>query len=258
MIMAAILTGCSSSSLKDGLVLHSDFESSASDLTGNGHHGALAGAILSDDSAVGDKSVYFNGVDAYVEYPEGIYFEGDYSISIWCKWEECHLWDRIMDFNQDAPKSGNAVTWLIGRPAPETENNLWFDQWVQYEGKAVESILNQFERPADAYLEYNVSLNQWNHYVIVYNSASENPNGVSVNTMGENVPLEGVVSLYVDGVLVGQNTHCLKPQHVATKANWLGRSRFAPDPYFKGWMDDFRIYDRCLSEGEIKMLYNLK
>lgn len=256
--VALLLAGCSSNSLKDGLVLYSDFEQGAADLSGNGHDGSLEGAVLTDDCAVGSHAVYFNGVDAYVSYPEDIYFEGDYSISVWCKWEDCKLWNRIMDFNQDTPMSGNALTWLIGRPARDTQNNLWFDQWVFYDGIAVESILSQRNMPADAYLEYNVTLDQWNHYVIVYDSTAENPNGLSVNSKGENVPYEGVVRLYVDGKLVGTNTHCLKPQHAATTANWLGRSRFAPDPYFKGWMDEFRIYDRCLDEAEITELYNLK
>lgn len=40
-------------------------------------------------------------------------------------------------------------------------------------------------------------------------------------------------------------------------ANWLGRSRFAADPFFKGWMDDFRIYDRILSPKEVSALYAL-
>lgn len=258
-LLVAACGCCKNSSLNKGLVIHSDFEKDATDASANHFDGKLVGAVLSDDAVVGKKSVYFDGVDDYVEYPAGnVYFEGDYSISVWVKWETCKMWARILDFNQDAPMSGNAVTWLIGRPERGTENNMWFDQWVQYDGKAVESILSQRNvSPADAYVGHNVSTGVWEHYVLVYDSSAENPNGVQPNTKGENVPLEGVVTLYVNGQKAGENTHCLKPQHVATVANWLGRSRFAADPYFNGWMDDFRLYDRKLDEKEVLSLYKL-
>ena len=179
-------------------------------------------------------------------------------MSIWVKWETCKMWDRILDFNQSEPKGGNAVTWLVGRAASGTKNNMWLDQWVMYEGRAVESILDQrHSTPADAYLGYNIVPGYWDHYVVVYDSAAPNPHGVQKNTYGENVPLEGVVTFYVNGQKVGVNTHCLKPQPIPTVANWLGRSRFAADPYFNGWMDDFRLYDRKLSEEEILALYDL-
>ena len=245
--------------IEKGLVVHSDFEEDARDLGPNHYDGLLRmGAEISDDAAVGESSVYLDGLRAFVEYPEGkVYFDGDYSISIWVKWEECKLWDRILDFNQVMPMSGNAVTWLIGRPAEGTENNLWFDQWIVHEDIPVESILDQRAQPADAYLQYNVKVGQWDHYVVVYDSAARNPLGIQQNTKGENVPYRGKVTLYVNGEKVGENTHCLKPQPVPTVANWLGRSRFSADPHFKGWMDDFRIYDRKLSAKEVRALYEL-
>jgi hypothetical protein len=41
----------------------------------------------------------------------------------------------------------------------------------------------------------------------------------------------------------------------ATSQNWLGRSQFITvDPYFNGSLDDFRIYNRALSESEVRYL----
>ena len=247
------------STLSEGLVLHADFEGDASDRSANRYNGVLHGATITNDAIVGSHAVYFDGVDNYVAFPENqIYFSGDYAISVWCKTESLALWSRILDFNQDEPMSGNAVTWLIGRPATGTEGNLWLDQWVIHNGIAVESILNQRATPADAYLNYNIAANEWLHLVVVYDSVAENPLGVQKNTKDEDVPLEGVVTLYVNGEKKGVNIHCLKPQPRPTVANWLGRSRFAPDPYYKGWMDDFRIYNRVLTETEIHDLYQLR
>ena len=245
--------------LSKDLVLHTDFEGDASDRSPNRYDGVLHGAIITNDAVVGRHAVYFDGKDDYVAFPENqIYFSGDYTISVWCKIESLALWSRILDFNQETPMSGNAVTWLIGRPAAGTQGNLWFDQWVMHDGIAVESILNQRAAPANAYLNYNIVENEWQHLVVVYDSATENPLGIQKNTKGEDVPLEGAVTLYVNGEKKGTNIHCLKPQPRPTIANWLGRSRFAPDPYYKGWMDDFRIYNRTLSEKEIHDLYQLR
>jgi hypothetical protein len=44
----------------------------------------------------------------------------------------------------------------------------------------------------------------------------------------------------------------------ATANNWLGRSQFTSDPYFNGWLDDFRVYRRALSQSEIEALMALR
>lgn len=256
LLLCLIFSGCNT--VNNGLIIHSNFEPGENE-SEESPCWTLHGAVLSDDSIVGHGSIYFDGVDDYVEYPKDrIYFDGDYSISVWVKWKDCKMWNRIMDFNQDAPMSGNAVTWLIGRPAQGSENSLWFDQWVTYEGQAVESIVDQMTSPGEAYLGYDVKLDRWDHYVIVYDSSVDNPLGVVRNKKGLNVPYEGKVTFFLNGEKMGESYRCLKPQPISTSCNWLGRSRFAPDPFFNGWMDDFRIYDRKLGKKEINALYDLR
>ncbi|MBQ1693567.1 MAG: LamG domain-containing protein, partial [Bacteroidales bacterium] len=200
-----------------------------------------------------------DGNQAYVEYPEGkVYFDGSYSISIWVKWEECHVWDRILDFNQIMPQAGNAVTWRIGSNVDGKANSLWLDQWVlDNDNNPVSSIISLDNVPADAGLGYSVKLGQWDHYVVVYDVSASNPQGVKHNEKGQEIRYRGAVTLYVNGKKVGQNNHCFNPQPIPTVANWLGRSRYQGDPHFKGWMDDFRIYDRKLSASEVQTLYKL-
>jgi hypothetical protein len=61
--------------------------------------------------------------------------------------------------------------------------------------------------------------------------------------------------LYLDGDLVAQAPTDTLPSDVGeTTQNWLGRSQYVADPYFDGALDDFRIYDRALSAGEIRYL----
>ncbi len=59
--------------------------------------------------------------------------------------------------------------------------------------------------------------------------------------------------LYLDDVLVAQNTSLtLTPSSLGnTTRNWLGRSQYSGDAYFKGSYDEFIIYNYVLPESEI-------
>ena len=260
-ILCVLAAGCASrTDLEKGLVLYSDFEGNANDCSGHSLDGILRnGAEISDDCAVGESSVYFDGERAYVEYPAGeVYFAKNYSVSVWVKWDECREFSRIFDFDQVMPGDANSVSLLIGRQTEPAQNWLWFDQWaVIDDGLTVDSMLDVYNEPGDGYMGYDVKPGQWDHYVIVYNASAHNPLGTVENSKGRKVPFKGEVTLYVNGQKTGSTHHCMLPQDNPTVANWLGRSRFQAEPYFKGWMDDFRIYDRRLSENEIQALYQL-
>jgi len=63
-------------------------------------------------------------------------------------------------------------------------------------------------------------------------------------------------NLYVNGELVGSNSNMtLSPADLGmTTQNWIGRSQFSRDPNFVGSVDEFRIYNRALSQQELKEL----
>ena len=241
---------------QNGPILHVSFDKNGTDHSSNGRHGSLHGCTISSEAKVGGGSVLLDGQDDYISFPADVYFTDSYSISLWAKPLNAEQWTRFMDFNQDEPQTGNAITWLIGRK--DSGNNMWFDQWVMHDGKAVESILdfNKTE-PADAYLDYDVSIGEWHHFVITYQPDTLITEPFPKNINGEEVPIQGLVRLYVDGSLKSTSKLCLKPQSVPTTANWLGRSRYAADPYYHGFLDDFRIYDRKISHQEVVSLYEL-
>jgi hypothetical protein len=64
------------------------------------------------------------------------------------------------------------------------------------------------------------------------------------------------IKLYLDGVVVAQNTRAtLSPSDLGvTTNNWLGRSQYAVDAFYRGLIDDFRIYSRALTQAEIAYL----
>lgn len=71
------------------------------------------------------------------------------------------------------------------------------------------------------------------------------------------VTLEGrLATLYVDGVAVGRNPALDFPPYRlgATDRNWLGRSQEPRDPYLRGAIGDFRLYDGALPAAAVAAL----
>ena len=88
-----------------------------------------------------------------------------------------------------------------------------------------------------------IPANEWHHLAVTISD----PNSAGTRTF----------TLYLDGVQVGVNTAAiLTPSNLGlTTDNWLGRAQApAQERPYRGYLDDFRIYDRVLSEAEIKQL----
>jgi beta-xylosidase len=68
----------------------------------------------------------------------------------------------------------------------------------------------------------------------------------------------GQAILYVDGQVAARNdTVTLKPSDIGggrTTANYLGRSQYNADKYFRGKMKDVRLYNRALTSDEVSAL----
>lgn len=63
------------------------------------------------------------------------------------------------------------------------------------------------------------------------------------------------VTIYINGVKNASTTGItLRPSDVAPTLSYLGRSQFAADPAFKGYMSNVRIYNYALSAAEVKAL----
>ena len=200
------------------LIHHYPFTGDASDTTGNANGQLEGGATISGGAVV------FNGSSAYVSLPANLVSNlTSVSFEAWYTDYGSSMWARIYDFGNSlggAGAQGGGTSYMF-LAALSGSGGL---RGAYNEGSGEED-LDIATRPAVG-VEHHV-----------------------VWTQDANAQL---ASVYVDGVLMGQNTSfAFTPAAIgATENDWLGRSQYN-DPYFYGTIDDFRIYDGALSSLQI-------
>ncbi|MGW4943398.1 family 43 glycosylhydrolase [Actinoplanes sp. NPDC004185] len=206
----------------DGLVAHYALDQSSGntvvDSSGNGNNATVAGGTTWSDG-----SLTFGGTDGYVKLPDNA-MAGmramTVSTDVWidpAQQKPYFLWGMG---NTDSGGAGNGYVFSTGdnyRAAIASGN------WTTEQGTATGSALS---RGSWRTLTYTVG--------------------------------DGTATLYLDGRQVARNTAVtVTPGSIGngiTKANYLGRSVYAADKFFKGRMRDVSIYNRALTAAEVARL----
>ncbi len=209
-------TGEEPTSLRVGLVGHWDFLGNANDLSTKGHHGAVVGAIPAKDRKGKDNSAFqFNGETDYIQL------------------------GNITSFGFGGIKPYTIASWVKPDSAFGTIISKWNGGvsagWylrVKLDGIAA-SYRNVVPWTSNA-LE-PIQPNKWNHVLTKYDGAH--------------------LYIYVNGELVAQDPFKSQPNDTQTDV-LIGahHSQNKIASFFKGVIDDVRMYDRDLTQDEIKWL----
>ncbi len=223
--------------LPDGLIVHYTFDGSSgttvSDQSGNNKNGTLVGAVATIEQGAGktagatDDALHLGPQTTAVNY---LHLANDittglenFSIAAWFKLDKFEVWPRLFDFG-----SGTRDCMFIVPQAGGT-NTVRFA--IKRDNSA-EQIING--------TNITSRVDEWIHVAVSVDYTQSTGTG----------------KLYIDGVLVGTNTGLtIKPKDLlgVNNKNYIGKGQFN-DNGLNGFVDDFRVYNRALTETEILML----
>jgi len=203
-----------------GLVALYTMDGNVQDTSGKNYNGTIRGDASYEPGYSG-QALVFNGTNAYVDLPLGPLMPtlSDTTVATHVYFAGgSGSWQRIFDFG-----SGTSA-YMFLCPRQGTAGNMRFGI---RSASVNEQIVNS---PGPMTVG-------WHHTAIVINSQTR------------------TLTLYLDGQPVASAATVLVPKDIGTTTqNWIGRSQYDADAYFFGSIDDFRIYNRALSEAELRYL----
>ena len=208
-------------SLTNGLVVYYPFNGNANDASGNGNNGTVDGATLTTDRfGKANSAYYFNGVSSDILVPETIFgaTNAAWTVSVWI----------TLDSGQYSAEQD-----VFHKSSLNGEMNIEVGN-----GQIGFGVLTASKASFATYVP--LPTNSTMHIVGVYQKGQS-------------------LSLYVNGVLLGNvpvsNENLWTSSFPLTSA--LGSYHYNSGPYnwFRGTIDDFRVYTRALSASDVQQLY---
>lgn len=226
LLTGSVILNSSATVITDQLVAHYPFNGNADDESGNGHDGTVNGATLSVDRFGNANGAYsFDGINDSIVISDEAAFDFErtdaFSQSFWIKTDRTGS-DRFIFSKLESPyvDRGFGTDLVDGR--------LRFYLINDHPSNEIRVDTDHF-----------ISDNQWHHIVVAYDGSS----------------LAAGVSIYVDNSLVDKvvGVDRLTGSILNDVTPSIGYRK--DQDYFKGIVDDLRIYDKELSSQEVDLLY---
>jgi hypothetical protein len=218
--------------LDNGLVAHYPFNGNANDASGNGNDGVVFGATLSEDRFGNANSAYsFDGTNQLIRIEPSSSLESfkEITLSAWFKTRSC-----------DAEVNGIVTRWNQDHTFGDYYG-LFYDcrNDSTYVIGSSHEYYNQQTNPP---IKSEVQINSWTH--VTYSIS----------------PMLGKERLYINGQLIVEKSrtesirNCDLPIIIGADIKTYQMDDYSR--FYDGVIDDVRIYNRALSEPEIKALFS--
>ena len=220
-----LLTGNVKADIYSGLVAYYPFNGDAIDETGNGHDGTVYGATLTEGFNGEALSAYnFDGIDDYIDCGNTFYFNGwdNLSVSLWVVFSNLSNSARLIEKD-----TSFGLSWTI-------EINNYLSGFLDVRLRSQNTYF------VASYPISNFKEGEWYHLSFTFNN--------------------DVLKLYVDGELVNTSTvnGSLQDELNEKLVIGSGYSSSTAIDFFNGVLDEVRIYNKTLSESEVRALTEFK
>jgi len=174
-----------------------------------------------------------SGTAAYVDLPDGLLSvnstnkggSGEVTIEGWAKQTASRTWARLFDFGSSSGGSGlDYVTYIAQVNAEVHAHRLTVQNTDAVGGTGGGGTL---EHGSTTY-------GQDFHFAVTWNDAT------------------GEMRVFENGAFVGRRTEVARMTQFNDVNNWLGRSQWSGDLSLQGELDEFRTYNRVLTDAELR------
>lgn len=196
----------------------------------NGYHGnSKNGPYTLDNTTAGGgigRAAYFDGINDYVEIPQvaADILRNSASLSFWIK------------TNQTGNDTISAAPSVIGiEQDGGTDDIRW--GWIDSSGHIGVSKGNNGGNSKSNKI---INDNQWHHVILTWNSS------------------DGKVKIYIDGNLDrdGQTDSGRVSKIFKSIGRTENTNPFKSAVYFRGYLDEIKIYDKILTDSQVQSIYN--
>ena len=227
LVCVGLVPGAVRGDINQGLVAHWTLDEESGTIA-HDRVGSYDGTLMGNPQWIAGKvfgGIQLDGTDDYVELPIGSLIGSltNSSFATWVNFTNTGgAWQRVFDFGS------NTTYNMFLCPRIDTAGIMRF---------TITITSYNAEQQANATATLPTG---WHHVAVTIDADND------------------TITLYLDGAVAGQNPAAtLTPSDLGnTTQNWFGRSQYAADAYFSGSLDDFRIYNRALSQEEVVELMN--
>ena len=228
--------------INQALIAYYPFTDTADDASGNQNHGTVCGATLTSDRYGNPESAFrFDGNDDCIIIPHEncLNIRDEFTVSLFAKAADDNGFNSDNRYVQTTLLSKDGIgddpdgpynlymTRLLSASEKDSTHEVWFE---------IQNNATEFYEPEGTYTWPTVSANEY-HHIIWRHTAN-------------------VYEIWIDGNLRLQLHSGQEPESGST--NLLIGRRGLMDSFFKGIIDEVRIYNRAISEAEIQLLYEDK
>jgi len=208
--------------LNQGLIAHYPFNGNANDVSGNNINGTVSNATLTTDKAgTANSAYYFNGTNAHILLPFSNLYnfapQDSFSISVWVAPEAGQSWiAQALVVKSPFHPDFTLSNWNYGV-------YLW--DYTPMGGYALTHLLSSS-------IDTRIANPCWYNIIMTYKN--------------------GIWKMYVNGILVSQDlTQTKFILQDGSSRIAFGRKGDAIGDWYKGKMDEIRIYNRVLNKQEV-------
>lgn len=230
--MFLLLATISYSQITNNLLLYYPFDGNSNDFSGNGYNGEMFNGVTFGNDRFGNpnSAVYFDGVNDYINLPNISQLKPNLpiSFSFWIKYDSAFYGNQVV-FNTSFEQNRSSGVWFNAAMSSNNYAINFGDGTYAYTSNTRRTLVS----------DNSVNVGVWHHIVIVVNSESDMDIYVDCNNVNGTYSGNG-------GSLFYSSTPGCIGRH--------DRDLSSPPDYFKGYLDDFRYWDRALLTNEINQL----